>query len=171
MNAAICRLACILECLPAASSLEDLFDVVKGQKVTVDDVQAFVKFDPAKYHREPMITAENFQVLVLAWLPGQKSPIHNHRGSQCCVRVLQGTAVETVYAIDSYGNFETHVDHYRTGLVLAGEDADIHTVENLPDSGIDLVTMHVYRPALTNMELFDAVDGKLFKRLAAAARR
>ena len=71
--------------------------MVKGHAITVDDLAEYVRFDPARYHRELMINADDYQILVLGWLPGQKSPIHNHRGSQCCVRVLQGTAVETVY--------------------------------------------------------------------------
>lgn len=92
---------------------------------------------------------------MLGWLTGQKSPIHNHRGSQCCVRVLQGTAVETVYSRTRDGFFETHTDRYAASSVFGGQDTDIHTLENDAAYEQGLVTLHLYRPALTRMELFD----------------
>jgi cysteine dioxygenase len=136
----------------------------------VDDVRSYVHFDAEHYHRELLVKANDYQILVLAWLPGQKSPIHNHRGSQCCVRVLQGTAIETVYVQTRDGSFETRTDRYGAGSVFGGEDTDIHTVENLLAARDGLVTMHVYRPALTRMELFDVENDRLVVREPAVLR-
>jgi hypothetical protein len=54
--------------------------------------------------------------------------------------------------------------------VFGGEDADIHTVENLSSARAGLVTMHVYRTALTRMELFAVEDGRLVVREPAVLR-
>ncbi|MEO8166185.1 MAG: cysteine dioxygenase family protein [Betaproteobacteria bacterium] len=170
MNAAIRCLMQDLDCLPKWAGLDELFAVVRGHGITLDEVGPYVRFDEDRYHRELMVKADEYQILVLAWLPGQKSPIHNHRGSQCCVRVLQGTAVETVYTHTRDGFFETRTDRYATGSVLGGEDTDLHTVENAATAKQGLVTMHVYRPALTRMELFDIENGRLVVREPAALR-
>jgi cysteine dioxygenase len=170
MNAAIRCLVRGLDGLPADGGLEQLFDTMKGHKITLDDVAGYVRFDPACYHRELMVKADDYQILVLAWLPGQNSPIHNHRGSQCCVRVLQGTAIEIRYARTPDGYFETRMDRYDAGSVFGGEDADIHTVENPPIAMEALVTMHVYRPALTRMELFEVQNHRLIVLQPAALR-
>jgi len=170
MNAKVRCLVQDLHCLTGSAGLDELFRVVKGHAIRLEDVREFVRFETERYHRELMVKADDYQILVLGWLPGQKSPIHNHRGSQCCVRVLQGTAVETVYTHTRDGYFETRTDRYPTGSVLGGEDADIHTVENLNSAREGLVTMHVYRPPLTRMELFDVEDGRLVVREPAVLR-
>ncbi|CAM9323548.1 unnamed protein product [Discosporangium mesarthrocarpum] len=38
-----------------------------------------------------------FDLLVLCWSPGAESPIHNHPGAGCWVKVLQGEICETRY--------------------------------------------------------------------------
>ena len=161
MNAAIRRLIHDLDCLPAGGGLEELFRAVKANRIAASDVAEHVRFDPAHYHRESVVKTDTYQMLALAWLPGQRSPIHNHRGSQCCVRVLRGTAVETVFTPTRDGFFETRIDRHDAGSVLGGEDADIHVVENAASADIGLVTMHIYRPALTRMELFEVRNNRL----------
>lgn len=170
MNAAIRCLIRDLDSLPADAGLGQLFDTMRSHKITLDDVGDFVQVDPARYHRELMVKADDYQILVLTWLPGQKSPIHNHRGSQCCVRVLQGTAFETIFTHTRDGFFETHLDRCEPGAVFGGEDTDIHIVENSPLAKEVLVTMHVYRPALTRMELFDVKNDRLVVRDPAVSR-
>ena len=170
MNAAVRHLIQDLDCLPACSGLNELFAVVNGHGITIDDIAEYVRFDPARYHRELMVKADDYQILVLACLPGQKSPIHNHRGSRCCVRVLQETAIETAYVQTREGFFETRTDRYAAGTVFGGKDADIHTVENAASSRHGLVTMHVYRPALTRTEIFEVENDRLVVREPALLR-
>lgn len=170
MNKAIRKLVRLLDELPDCSGLQALFSVVQESRIDLLDVAEYVRFDSERYHRELISQSEKFQLLVLGWLPGQKSPIHNHRGSQCCVRVLQGTAVETVYSQTSNGLFDFDTTNYPIGSMLCGEDADIHTVENLASSHDGLVTMHIYRPALTQMQLFHVNDGRLVVDTPVALR-
>ncbi|MDA1049524.1 MAG: cysteine dioxygenase family protein [Planctomycetota bacterium] len=170
MNAAIRCLVQDLDCLPACAGLDELFAVVNVHAINLDDVADHVLFDPERYHRELIVNADDYQILVLGWLPGQKSPIHNHRGSQCCVRVLQGTAVETIYSHTRDGFFETRTDRYAAGTLFGGEDADIHTVENAASARQGLVTLHVYRPVLSRMELFDVKNDRLVVREPAVLR-
>jgi len=110
MNATIRCLIRELDCLPNSAGLDELFRVVKGHAIRLDDVREFVRF------------------------------------------------------------FETRTDRYPAGSVLGGEDAAMHTVDNLSSAREGLVTMHVYRPALTRMELFDVEDGRLVVREAAVLR-
>lgn len=38
-----------------------------------------------------------FNLIVLAWTEGQGSPIHDHAGSHCVMKVLDGQLSETIY--------------------------------------------------------------------------
>lgn len=155
--------------LGLSSKLTELSRIVRKSNLKIQHVEDYVKFMTNNYHREPVIRTDEFDVLVLSWLPGQVSPIHNHRGSACCVKVLQGTAIETVYMPDSNGRFTTRSWVRVEGAVLAGEDADVHVVANRSDAGIGLVTLHVYRPALTQMELFETIGSRLVRQRRPAS--
>ena len=159
----ICQLFDDVACLPKNSELALLKKVVQGHPLSLDDVGEWVVENPLKYHRQPVFKGCGFQAWVLTWLPGQVSPIHDHSGSSCCLRVLQGTAIETVFEPQASGIVIPKSTAYSFGSVLAGEDADIHRIENSTNAAEPLITLHIYRPALLHMNLYEFNDGRLFR--------
>src|SRR5688500_12582187 len=61
----------------------------------LDEVQSCLRFASGTYQRNPLRFGTGYHALVLCWRNGQRSPIHDHRGSSCAVRVLSGVATET----------------------------------------------------------------------------
>lgn len=58
-------------------------DTIKGLLSTYitaghQDWREFALFNSIKYSRNLLEFNENFELIVLCWLPGQESPIHNH---------------------------------------------------------------------------------------------
>ncbi len=143
------------------ANLTEKMQIIGNHTITTSDFKEHIQPDPTRYYRKSIEQNELFEMLILTWMPGQKSPIHNHRGSQCIVRVLQGTAVESTYRPHLDGSFSCMIKEYPEGSVIGGEDADIHTVENIPIATQPLVTLHAYFPALENMEIFEIVDQQL----------
>lgn len=118
------------------------------------------EFDPAGYTRRVLHRDESVSVLLLGWLPGQASEIHDHGGSACCFRVLRGVAVESRYEIDPQGAaLEVSRDAFLTGSVLACDGTDIHSIVNDRAAAEPLVTLHVYRPEPV-MRYYKAAAGK-----------
>src|SRR5205807_7632445 len=52
----------------------------------------------------PLSLHDALPIWVLCWRNGQRSPIHDHRGSSCGVRVLRGTMTETQFAFAPNGH-------------------------------------------------------------------
>ncbi len=132
--------------------LHELERALGGLAITLEDVRPFVAFGAESYRRNLMHAGPAYQALVLCWRNGQRSPIHDHQGSSCGVRVLSGTALETVFA--RAHNSMIYALRSRSigpGTICATEDDDIHQVSNLADDGGDLVTLHVYSPPLLRM--------------------
>ncbi|MCM3875158.1 MAG: cysteine dioxygenase family protein [Thermoanaerobaculia bacterium] len=132
--------------------LHELKRALGGLTITLEDVKQFVVFGDVTYRRNLVHTGPAYQALVLCWRNGQRSPIHDHQGSTCGVRVLQGTALETVFS--RARNRMIYAERSRSigpGTICATEDADIHQVSNLAEDGGDLVTLHVYSPPLLKM--------------------
>ena len=122
------------------------------------DLVPLASFDGRRYRRRSLYRAPAYEALLLCWRAGQRSPIHDHRGSRCAFRVMEGTSAESVFERSDAGLvYPTLTSEYPQGFVCAAEDEDIHQVSNLQLSE-DLVTLHVYSPPLRTMNTYSLTD-------------
>jgi len=152
------RLFELIQKLDGLASEPTLIGIVRAMEevhLTVEEIKEFIHPDPKAYHRGRVILRDHYELLVMTWLPGQSSVPHDHTGSVCGVRVVQGTAIESCYrtAPDGYVDleYETRVG---PGEVSAGQDAGIHTLHNPLTESENLVTIHVYAPPLKDFRRF-----------------
>ena len=116
------------------------------------DIAEFARFGPETYRRNLMRAGPAYHALILCWRNGQRSPIHDHRASSCGVRILKGTATETLFDRTPAGHvYATSSRKLPTGHCCGSQDADIHQLSNLEPDGGDLVTLHIYSPPLLVM--------------------
>ncbi|HIM28773.1 MAG TPA: hypothetical protein EYG57_04365 [Planctomycetes bacterium] len=139
--------------------LKQIDEFLRTTDIPLEDVHRFTRFHPDRYLRNLMFSSPAFQALVLCWRNGQRSPIHDHIGSNCGVKVLVGNFVETqfelapnrmVYAISSSMVGE--------GGVTVSTDSDIHQISNLQSESRDLITLHIYSPPLLAMNVYSLYD-------------
>ena len=103
-----------------------------------------------------------YHALALCWRSGQRSPIHNHAGSVCGVKVLTGIATETKFERSPCGQLKpTTTGDLPAGGACVSFDSDTHQVSNLQPHGTDLVTMHVYFPPLLRMDTYSLNDNRV----------
>lgn len=143
-----------------AVPMDELVDLLGALDVTRDDVEHRVAFDPDHYKRNLIHLGDAHAALVLCWSPGQASPIHDHRGSACGVKVIQGTLSETRYRHLEGGGIEPMGQgQLEEGAVCGSCDQDTHVIENCTDT--DLITLHVYTPPLQNFHIWCRETGKM----------
>jgi cysteine dioxygenase len=136
-------------------ALPAILDWIRRTDLSADELAEYLVFRPDRYVRNLLHAGPAYQALVLCWRNGQRSPIHNHRGSNCGVKVLRGTATETTFAKAPNGMaYAVRSRDLPEGHVCASADEDMHQVSNLQAANADLVTLHVYSPPLLRMEVF-----------------
>lgn len=128
------------------------------------ELRSHMLFATQSYARNLVHTGPHHNLLVLCWKNGQRSPIHDHAGSVCAVRVLHGTMTETFFERAPNGHIKATMsqDVIMDGVV-GGYDTDIHQISNLMAGDQDLVTLHLYSPPLLVMgtySLFDRARGE-----------
>lgn len=152
-----------LDNLQERASLEALEDVVASLEVDGAELQEYMRFSDRGYTRNLVRAGPWYHLLVLCWKNGQRSPIHDHAGSSCCVRVLRGVLTETRFEFAANGHVKAVGSHdLAAGAVCGSQDADMHQVSNLQPAPADLVTLHIYSPPLLTMgtySLFDTLRG------------
>jgi cysteine dioxygenase len=116
------------------------------------DFGHYILFDEKSYRRNHLYAGAKFQALVICWRPGQRSPIHDHKGSSCVVRVLKGVATETKFERLDGVLRATRACEMAVGATMTSYDSDIHEVSN--EGAEDMVTLHVYSPPLLRMGVY-----------------
>ena len=142
--------------LTEAPAFAELSDWLSRVTVTPDDLRPYRSFKPGTYSRHRVVRSPFAELLVLCWKPGQRTPIHDHNGSYGAVRVLEGVMWETVFALGEgdRGLAYERGREWLPGLVTGADIPDIHQLGNPDVSGRDLVTLHLYAPPLTSLNIY-----------------
>src|ERR1700733_7426595 len=137
---------------PERIPLEILLRGMKEWRLDPAEISPFIQFSPERYRPNLIHAGPAYHALLLCWRPGQRSPIHDHRGSACAVRVIRGEASETVFEMTEEGFvFPTRMRQLPEGFLCATQDLDIHQLSNLQCGHADLITLHLYSPPLLVM--------------------
>ncbi|MFQ5411062.1 MAG: cysteine dioxygenase family protein [Phycisphaerae bacterium] len=145
--------------LTVRATIEDLAARLTELDISTADVAEYARFSEKQYRRNLMRSGPLYHLLVICWRSGQRSPIHNHAGSTCGVRVLSGVATETLFEPSPCGLLRpTTTSDLTAGQVTATQDSNIHQVSNLQPAGVDLITLHIYSPPLLRMDTYSLTD-------------
>jgi DMSO/TMAO reductase YedYZ molybdopterin-dependent catalytic subunit len=148
-----------LERLQGAACLTDLAALLERLELDANDVASFLRFAEPAYQRILIRAGRWYHLWALCWKNGQRSPIHDHVGSGCAVRVLRGTATVTDFAFAANGHVKAVGSRdFPAGSVFANHDDEMHQVSNLQAGSADLVTLHIYSPPLMRMGTYSMFD-------------
>lgn len=155
----------------AAGSLthERLMDLAGRLRLTDALVESRTSFAKEHYARNLVCRTPGFELLVLCWRPAQVSTIHDHAGSLNAIRVFAGELTSRTYRPSAgqppgTGPVEmTGEQRVRTGQGWVGVDrGGIHQLANTSDS--DLITVHVYAPALMELTVYSTESSEVTRR-------
>jgi cysteine dioxygenase len=148
-----------LDTLDGRPELRTFTDDLTRFAIDLEDLARFLKFSDRTYARNLVRATPNYHAWVLCWKNGQRSPIHDHSGSACVVRVLRGTLTETLFEFAPNGHVKASFSRdFAEGSIFGSEDTDLHQVSNLQADDADLVTLHVYAPPLVAMNTYTLHD-------------
>ena len=139
--------------------LDELKSRLDDDSISAELLADYIHFSDEHYSRNLLAYGPQFYALVLCWKPGQASPIHDHKGASCGVRVIEGVATETSFGWQEGRLVERSVTRMRAGEVCGSFDDDIHEIRN--DGEGNLVTLHIYSPYLDNINLYDRDTGAI----------
>jgi len=112
-----------------------------------------VLFSTERYMRHPILLWDDWEVMLIAWSSGQITPIHDHRGVMGGMAVLSGTLMEERFTTPN--NLPDLVDHRARP---EGDLSDIGptVLHRLAPKGARAVSLHIYRPPLRTMGIWDS---------------
>ena len=138
-----------LESQRSTPSLDQIYNWLEASQISSEELQPYIGFKDGNYWRHRVFRNDFVEMLVLCWLPGQRTPIHDHNGSHGGVKIHRGVLWETTFNYDAVSGLKyKSAREYPPGAITGSNVPDIHQLGNPDVSDQDLVTIHVYAPPL-----------------------
>lgn len=156
-----------LDKLAGPIPLHELKELLEQLEIEPAEVQRHMQFNEAKYQRNLLRRTPAYEALLLCFEAGQRTPIHDHCGSACGVRIIEGAAMETIFQPTPDGwLYATGTVNLPQGGVVGSNDMDIHQLSNLQTDRQRLVTLHIYTPPLGEVGNYSITDNTVTKVMA-----
>jgi len=161
ISPALSELVSYLSGLRDRADLGVLERMLKNLELSRNDIAPACVFGARGYRRNTIARGEWFELLALCWRSGDCTPIHDHEGSSCAFKVIEGQGTEIRYERTASGLVcPTGRVMLDENTVCAAEDGDIHQVANMQAKNVDLITLHIYSPAIKQMGTYDFASGE-----------
>ncbi|KAG7666345.1 uncharacterized protein J8A68_000114 [[Candida] subhashii] len=131
------------------------------------DWEKLALYDPSRaYSRNGIINLNgNANLLILVWAPGKSSAIHDHANAHCCMKILAGELVESLYDVPTNeGKLEvkkkTTLNRDEVGYI--SDNIGLHRISN-PLTDRVSVSLHLYTPpyaAMFGCSMYEASNGR-----------
>lgn len=86
-----------IEQSPAAGRARVLKEAAQELAAFDSILLPLAQFDPQGYVRLLLLEGRSVDLLLMGWMPGQSSAVHDHGGEPCALRILQGEAWEQIF--------------------------------------------------------------------------
>jgi cysteine dioxygenase len=120
-----------------------------------EEWNALSVFQQHQYSRVLLYSNEHFSVMLLCWMPGQRTPIHAHNADEMCwVRVVSGSLTHTLYQAGAAAAPPGATDEYNELMSVRLNSASgiarhkgmtPHAMAN-DTKDVRAVSIHVYSP-------------------------
>ncbi|PRP86095.1 cysteine dioxygenase [Planoprotostelium fungivorum] len=148
----------------------NVISIMKEYLSTHDDWQDYMNFNEHKYARNLIGSNDMLELMVICWLPGQVSPVHNHAGQHCWAAVLEGVVEETHFHFSStHSPFgEGPLEAVDVHQVSAGDvsyitdDIALHVLKPANDKRV--ATLHCYSKPIAECNIYCPCHGTITKR-------
>lgn len=134
---------------------ENMADLLDRLAPSSAEVQSHARFSDLRYARNLVHKTDRFEIMVMCWHSGQRSSIHDHAGSLGGLKIIEGELTESLFVKARNGMIKSlsSTDH-GAGAIRVEDTTLIHQISNLQENGARSISLHVYVPPLTRMNVY-----------------
>jgi len=140
---------------------------LKNKKFEEDTFLPFIHFRDDTYGRNLVFKTRYFELSVLTWLPGHRTPIHDHSGQRCWMFIDSGELTVKNYAFPQSDQFQLKplgpVEILDAGeQVYVDDDIALHSITNA--SSRPAVSVHLYAGPIEFCRIYNESTRRLEKK-------
>lgn len=143
----------LTEALDKADPL-DHAKIMKRIKFDERQLKSFVTWTKLSYTRNCLARTNEYELILLCWEVGAKTPIHGHGGEDCWVYQIQGTVEEIRFEQNGELLKLTNRIILTPGkLTYMNDKMGYHSIENI--SNRRAMTLHIYASPIDTCEIYN----------------
>lgn len=139
-------------------------DIIRSLSLEIQAFEPYCSWSSHSYTRNCLVENEMFELILICWEKGQITPIHDHGGEECWVKVIQGELKETIYKLDKAGE----LNQVKSSIAKTGDISymiDFMGCHRLENSSNDRsMSLHLYARPIRNCQSFDESTGESTSR-------
>jgi cysteine dioxygenase len=107
------------------------------------------------YTRNCLVNNEKYELILICWCEGHRTPIHDHGGEECWVKVIDGEFKETIYKKNEKGELEAITSSISkpNEVTYMKDFMGFHQLENV--SNKRSMSLHLYAKPIRTCNVFD----------------
>ena len=122
----------------------DIFSNMELLKNVVDlpifGLDKYVIFDKEKYKKNLVYRNSIYEIILIAWLPGQQTKLHDHPKNGCIMKIIEGELTEDLYTFDKIVN----TTYKKNDISYIDHTIGKHIITN--NTNNKTVSLHIYSP-------------------------
>jgi cysteine dioxygenase len=103
-----------------------------------------IRYSAEPYTRVPIYRDDDIEIVVICFTAGQTSSVHDHRGSNCVIRVVRGRVLECLFRPDGKTLALDYHHYLHPGEISGLDGQQIHQLSNVDPAGT--VLLNFYSP-------------------------
>jgi len=136
------------------SEIKSFPKIIKSLDVPYSEFEKYATWNDARYTRNCIARTSKFEMILLCWNKGQKTPIHEHGGQKCWVYQVNGEVEEYRYQKGKTGKLlETSKTNLTSGnITYMDARMGYHALKNINEQRC--MTLHIYVLPIDSCEVF-----------------
>ena len=136
-------------------------NILQSIKFPTSTFESYCSWSNESYTRNCIINNEKFELILLCWEPGQTTPIHDHGGEECWVKIIDGDFKETIYKEEETGSLNAVSSKVAkpNDITYMIDFMGFHSLENLADKRS--ISLHLYAKPIRRCNVLDKNTGKI----------
>ena len=129
--------------------------IIHSVNIPLEDYIKYTSWSKDKYTRNCIVSNDKFELVLLCWEKAQITPIHDHDGEECWVKVINGVFREKIYKENREGVIsEIKSITFKNNEVTYMKDfMGYHSLENL--SKERAMSLHLYAKPIKKCKTFN----------------
>ena len=136
-------------------------DILRAINFSPKELSKYSSWSEDYYTRNCILNCDKFELILICWCKSHKTPIHDHGGEECWVKVISGQLEEVIYGKnenDELTVLRTLVSK-KNQVTYMKDFMGFHSLENTSDQRS--MTLHLYAKPIRKCNVFDE-DSKTF---------
>lgn len=134
--------------------LRNFPQVIRKAQLSLKELNTSATWKPNDYTRNCLTRNERFEIILLCWDIGAKTPIHDHGGKDCWVYQVKGCIEEVRYIRTRDQLIESNrIKIQPSGLTYMNDKMGFHSIQNTSDQRA--MSLHIYASPIDSCRVFN----------------